>query len=181
MELLFTTEFCDFLIQGDEITISNTEIIIPNFIITGLITCEIQENIDYIDLYFFQFFNVEFENRIFEYAIDTDDSGFALTLTNQEGYKADYGSVPLGVSKFKTAGLTIYPNPTNELLVIKASNGTGKFKIQIYSTEGKLLKSQNLHSNGQSSINVSNLSSGIYFLNIEDEEGNTETKKFLIE
>lgn len=181
MELLFTTELCDFLFQGDEITISNSEIIITNFIIAGLNSCEIQENIDYIDLHFFQFYNIQLENRIFEYTIDTDGSGLDLTLINQEGYKAYYGSVPLGVSDLKTLGLSMYPNPTNDLLVIEAINKTGKHKIQIYSPEGKLLKTQNIGFNKQASIDVSNLSNGIYFLKIEDEQGDTETKRFIKE
>ncbi|UCA57711.1 T9SS type A sorting domain-containing protein [Aequorivita iocasae] len=45
--------------------------------------------------------------------------------------------------------------------------------------EGKLLSVQNVTLENQTSIDVSNLTSGIYFLNIEDENGNTTTKKFI--
>ncbi|QQX78185.1 T9SS type A sorting domain-containing protein [Aequorivita iocasae] len=51
-------------------------------------------------------------------------------------------------------------------------------KILIH-IEGKLLSVQNVTLENQTSIDVSNLTSGIYFLNIEDENGNTTTKKFI--
>ncbi|NGX83318.1 T9SS type A sorting domain-containing protein [Aequorivita sp. KMM 9714] len=66
-------------------------------------------------------------------------------------------------------------------MVLNDTKDIGKLKTQIYSTEGKLLNTQHINFNKQNLIDLSNLSSGIYFLNIEDEEGNTETKKFFKE
>ena len=75
----------------------------------------------------------------------------------------------------------IYPNPVNEVLQIISPNRKGNLNIKIYNTVGKLLSNQTLDFNKQSSIDVSNLSSGIYFLNIEDESGNTTIKKLVKE
>lgn len=45
--------------------------------------------------------------------------------------------------------------------------------------QGKLLKTQKITLQNQTFIVVSNLSTGIYFLNIESENGLSEVKKFI--
>jgi len=66
-------------------------------------------------------------------------------------------------------------------LLISSKTKTGNLKIQIFNIEGKLLSNQNLKFEKQASIDVSQLSSGLYFLNIEDINGNRTTKKFMKE
>ncbi len=86
----------------------------------------------------------------------------------------------LGVSTQKEQGFSIYPNPTqNELYIKSQKSKTGNLKIKIFNVEGKLLSLQNLNFENQASLNISHLSSGIYFLNIESENGMVEVKKFI--
>lgn len=47
--------------------------------------------------------------------------------------------------------------------------------------EGRLLKIQNSAFKKQGSLNISNLTAGIYFMTIETENGNVEVKKFIKE
>lgn len=178
---LFTSEICDELFQGDEVTISNTEINISNFIVTGFNDCTIPENVNYTDLYLSQFFNTQLSNRIFSYIIESNGTDLALTLTNEEGYKAFYGNTPLSVNGYDVSRFAIFPNPLKDILNIISTELMENINIKIYSTEGKLLKVENFNLENQTSIDVLNLSSGIYFLNIEDERGNTTIKKFVKE
>ncbi|MBA2613954.1 MAG: T9SS type A sorting domain-containing protein [Bacteroidetes bacterium] len=64
--------------------------------------------------------------------------------------------------------ITFYPNPTNDKLFIKYS-GTNDNKISIFDVIGKLcLKSEN-----QPEIDISQLPSGFYYLQFQNESGKT--------
>jgi hypothetical protein len=87
----------------------------------------------------------------------------------------------LGVSSQEDSAFSIHPNPAKNELFLSSQNPSENLKIKIFNIEGKLLSSQTLALEKQTSIDVSNLSSGMYFLNIEDENGNTAVKKFIKE
>ncbi|WP_235003990.1 T9SS type A sorting domain-containing protein [Aequorivita lipolytica] len=82
---------------------------------------------------------------------------------------------------FSASQFSIHPNPVKNRLYINATNPTANLKVKILNIEGKLIRTENLEIQDQTSIDVSNLKSGIYFLNIEDETGNVEVKKFIKE
>ena len=84
-----------------------------------------------------------------------------------------------GLNDNKAATYSIHPNPAKNELFITAQNTTENLKIKIFNIEGKLLSAQNITLQDQKAIDVSQLLNGIYFLNIEDENGNTTTKKLL--
>ena len=84
-----------------------------------------------------------------------------------------------GLNDNKAATYSIHPNPAKNELFITAQNTTENLKIKIFNIEGKLLSAQNITLQDQKAIDVSQLLNGIYFLNIEDENGNTTTKKFI--
>jgi type IX secretion system substrate protein len=86
-----------------------------------------------------------------------------------------------GLNDNKVATYSIHPNPAKNELFITAQNTTENLKIKIFNIEGKLLSTQNVTLQDQKAIDVSQLLSGIYFLNIEDENGNTAVKKFIKE
>lgn len=87
----------------------------------------------------------------------------------------------LGVFSLENVGFSILQNPVVENLVLMSPTFSGNAKLKIFNTEGRLLITQNLLFDKQSFLDVSNLSSGIYFLSIETENGNVEVKKFIKE
>ena len=103
------------------------------------------------------------------------DFGLLLELTKSNGDKAyfrrDYNLSNPDVSK---NSFSLYPNPTKDLLNI-SSDGISIERISIYSFSGQLLLTKNEETN---LVNVSGLSSGIYFLEITTENGNA-IKKFV--
>jgi len=75
--------------------------------------------------------------------------------------------------------VTIYPNPANDVLSILVSNlnGTSEVtKARISDINGRIVKDLNTVTNNQ--VNVSDLTSGVYFISIETNEG-TSVKKFI--
>tara|TARA_R100000306_G_scaffold62249_1_gene67911 strand:+ start:2575 stop:3984 length:1410 start_codon:yes stop_codon:yes gene_type:complete len=80
---------------------------------------------------------------------------------------------PLGLEENIANLFNIYPNPTNGLLTINGSSAVSE--ITVYNNLGQLL----FTSEEKNQVNLSALGSGIYFLKISNEEGQTETKKII--
>lgn len=170
--------------QGTEITnyddVNNSFTV--GFFSSLAVDCFYYENQIFQDLYFYDFFKSLEPTNIYQYQIDTGtNNSKMLTLSNLDSNQAIYGNEPLEVQSFNSSQFSVHPNPASETIILNSTNDIGRLKIKIYTTEGKLLNTQALDFNGQNSIDVSNLSSGIYLLSIEDEEGRIEVLKFVKE
>jgi len=117
----------------------------------------------------------------FGYSIMQDGTGLVLNLTNGLFGYATFKSYPLSTSDFQKNEFQLYPNPATDKLFISATNTFRNIKVKILNIAGKRIKTQNLKLETNTPIDVSNLKSGIYFLDIEDENGNREVKKFVKE
>jgi hypothetical protein len=93
-------------------------------------------------------------------------TGGVFTSEVRENFNAN--GTATGISNNNTSKLTIYPNPTTDFLNIKGSYAS----INIYDVFGKLV----LTSKSRKSIDVSNLSNGVYFVNINTENAITVKK-----
>ncbi|SRX52837.1 T9SS type A sorting domain-containing protein [Aequorivita sp. CIP111184] len=146
---------------------------ILNFTETGE-DCGIPEHNSFEDGYFYVIMEMS-------YSITQDGSGYVLTTNTALLGNAVFKSYPLSASDFQKNKFQLYPNPAKDKLFLSTTSPVENLKIKIFNIEGKLLSNQTLALEKQTAIDVSNLSSGMYFLNIEDENGNTVTKKFLKE
>jgi len=82
----------------------------------------------------------------------------------------DRGVIPAQLAENKPSSILVYPNPTQEALVIKNAN----CKVaRIFNMNGQLLISAPLY-DGSALVNVSSLSKGTYLLQL-----NTELVKFI--
>ncbi|HAF29870.1 MAG TPA: hypothetical protein DCG75_12575 [Bacteroidales bacterium] len=73
---------------------------------------------------------------------------------------------------------TIYPNPANDVVNINIDNNfIEDYRYTIFDIYGRVYLDE---TSQQSSFNVSNLNSGIYFIRISDSKGINTTKKFMI-
>lgn len=110
------------------------------------------------------------EGMSYEYEIWTDPTtgNMGLTLESLPGFILEYQNVPvLGISEQTIHDFTMSPNPTSDFLSIFSENQTIK-ELTIYSLHGnKVMKPVVTNQD----IDVSLLSSGIYFLEIYTENG----------
>lgn len=83
----------------------------------------------------------------------------------------------LGVNDYLQTQISVYPNPTNNILNIAAQNGAIIHKVQIYDSLGRLVLEEN---NVSLPIEVSMLASGLLFIKIDTENG-VFTKKVIKE
>lgn len=82
----------------------------------------------------------------------------------------------LNTNEFQKNEISIYPNPASNELFIKNGNNIELSSIKIADLTGKTVLSQNTEF---SSINISNLSKGMYFVTVETKTGNTVTSKII--
>jgi len=75
--------------------------------------------------------------------------------------------------------VSIYPNPVNDKLFISLLNDLKNFKVSIFNMDGKEIISIQEGDFKNRSIDVQNLTSGIYFIQIKDNQGQTYTQKFV--
>ena len=84
----------------------------------------------------------------------------------------------LGINDFFTENIKIYPNPATNRLTILGINSEEISSINIYSVTGKLIKAT--MPNAINEINISSINNGIYFIEINSNNGKT-IKKFIKE
>src|SRR5690554_54405 len=81
---------------------------------------------------------------------------------------------PLSVGKINDSDFSIYPNPTNSEILISFSKVTNA-NLRIYNANGVLVKTGVIHGD-QKRIDLKGLSSGLYFVEIKDENGSVVKK-----
>jgi hypothetical protein len=172
----FFTSVCNELLGFIEY--ENDTFNFPQSLETTLIDCEYQINEDF-EVIYFNFYDSA-PGNLFNYTITTDSNdNKTLVIISNIGDQAIYGDHILSSQDFHKTQFFIHPNPVKSQLFLSSTNTTGNLKVKIFNIEGKLLSAQRLEIENQTSIDVSQLVSGIYFLNIEDENGNTTIKKFI--
>lgn len=114
-------------------------------------------------------------NMLFRFVFESDADD------NYDGAFVDnfvIESASLGNQEFTSNTINIYPNPSRQQLNYTISNDTVISGITIHDVTGKeIYKSANAVNN---SIDVSNLSSGVYFVTFKS-DNNSVTKKFIKE
>ena len=178
----FTTSVCNSF-SGTLIYNGNQIFSIQDYALT-LIFCDLQENTIFEGIYLSIFFDPNIQepySEPFFYTIVVNGNERTLTIENLNGDQAIYGNNILSNEDIEISEFSIYPNPVKNVLFLSSPVDTESLKTKIFNIEGKLLSAQNLELEKQVSIDISTLSNGIYFLNIEDGKGNSEMKKFLKE
>ncbi len=110
----------------------------------------------------------------------TDKTNVALRFKFTSGYGnlvwIDNVSIAegVGIEEQEVEELSIYPNPTSDMLYL---NGTEPIaKIQIFNLQGQLVRAQ---SGDVRSISVSDLSDGVYMMRVYGENGTMTTHKIV--
>jgi CSLREA domain-containing protein len=102
------------------------------------------------------------------------------TATDANGNTSEFGistDSTLSVSQFENHGFKLYPNPVSNQLFIK-SPASERYSLKVMNTLGQLVFSKK-GDTSSTTLDVSNLSKGLYFLNIDSENGNSQTLKFI--
>lgn len=138
------------------------------FIMPGITLPGCQQYCDFAQVYF-EFLFGDGENVPFTYEIIVTDSGaYFLIIIDEFGNEAHYQDTPiLGLDENSLSNFTIYPNPVTDVLFISSETAVVQ-NIAIYNVLGQLILNQ---AGDTSSLDVSMLTPGIYFAEINSEEG----------
>jgi hypothetical protein len=124
--------------------------------------------------------NNDYATGIVSFATKTDTAvnGFnyiSFNTTNLGELSLVYRKLLTGISKYNTAvAIRVYPNPARNKVNIEISNSTEKAGAVLYDMTGKQMALKEFIST--TSFDISNISSGIYFVEIKTKEGSTRTK-----
>lgn len=92
-----------------------------------------------------------------------------------------YDSVFVGINDHSNTNLTIYPNPANhEITITDASNLNKDYTVSIYSITGEFVKQYLCRYQPQVVIDLSNMDSGIYLINLQTDSG-IEVQKLVVQ
>jgi hypothetical protein len=97
---------------------------------------------------------------------------------NDMGFEAFYTSIPAGINHNENDHqFSVYPNPATNKLTIEFNEPTTKSgTLNLISIDGKIVLSREFQSNEKQLIDVSNISNGVYLLNIRTENGVSNQK-----
>ena len=84
----------------------------------------------------------------------------------------------INVAETEDVNVMIYPNPASDVVKVTTVNGQ-QSTVRIYNILGMLVEEIEINSN-ETEINVSDYNPGVYFFNIQTENGNV-TKKIVVE
>ncbi|MGJ8591035.1 MAG: T9SS type A sorting domain-containing protein [Aquaticitalea sp.] len=102
------------------------------------------------------------------------------TATDANGNTSEFGiqrDVTLSVLQNEIIGFKVYPNPVSNMLFIKSSISEN-YNLEVMNALGQIVSTKRGDASS-TSLDVSNLSKGFYFLNIDSENGNSQTIKFI--
>ena len=79
------------------------------------------------------------------------------------------------------ASLTVYPNPTDDVLFIELRGGAGIANVALYDLQGRAVETRHGTSlqGGTATINVRNVPAGVYVLRVTDTDGNEYRRKIV--
>ncbi len=90
-------------------------------------------------------------------------------FTDTSFFTARYAAVEnaaIGFENYNPIDLKVYPNPTSSLLLLQTDVNLNNAVMTIYNAQGQVVRTANL--NGNNSMDVSNLNTGIYIYRITD-------------
>lgn len=170
----FNTYVCNSFLSS--VTFNNETFTLGDYGIT-LIECELTENTIFENQYFNFYLNGISDP--FEYLIVFIGDNVTLHVTAPNGDIADYGNTLLSASDFIKPSFSIYPNPVQDQLFIQTKNSTEDFTLTIFDIQGRIIMTSSKGMPDTTSIQAQNWKSGIYFLRIEDQNGEVTTKRFI--
>ena len=79
------------------------------------------------------------------------------------------------------SGIILYPNPANQTVNISVTQASGNANVSIFDINGRLIITKEISLDTTTSLDVSQVTSGVYLVQVTAQEGFTKTTKLIIE
>jgi hypothetical protein len=97
------------------------------------------------------------------------DDGDSTTVNDSVDSNCLCVGITVGVLEQNDQILFLFPNPANDFLTIQLPNATGMANVSIYNSTGQAVMNKIVNDNGQITLSIDSLSSGMYWLVWQDE------------
>ena len=97
------------------------------------------------------------------FAYDGQLMNFALT-----GNASNWGGIPLSTATFANQQFCVFPNPANTSLAVQGKIAI--HSVHIYDLAGRLIQNQTADFSNRASVDLTNITSGVYFAEINGQE-----------
>lgn len=121
----------------------------------------------------FSAYTYEFEWQYYTTCFSKDNEP-AIFISTPDEFFWDACEYYVGIDDIKTERIKIYPNPASDHITVTTPN-SGEQSITIYNSRGQLVL-QTTISSQRTAINVSSYPEGIYYVRLQDSEGEGSTK-----
>lgn len=153
----------EFAVRDTNATINNPNIYSESYVLTFMenVLNELHE-LDYVKRYSWFDPNANNEKYPILQTADIIDENNQLT-TLGEYYANHNPNNALSIMNKKNDGITIYPNPSKNLIYIDSNSSS--FTVSIFSLNGEFLIKKNI----KTQIDISDLNKGVYFVELSNE------------
>ena len=155
----------------------------PDGLNVTLSECVDPDNVIFEDLYFNTIFldNIDQPFEYFTVIIDNEIPTYGLGILSADGNWAFYYDEVLSVPTNELGAVAIFPNPVTEKLNLQFLNEiTFPVQVSLIDTSGRLFLSENLEQVvDHHQLDVQHVPAGLYFVQIEDQNGNQTIKKIV--
>jgi len=148
-----------------------------------IFTCNLQSTFDFESLYFEDFLRFGFPvGEVFTYTlVSGPNDTLTLTITNEDGDTAIYGNPALEIEDVKSNTIVLYPNPVSEKLFLQLTTGVAAQEVRVVDIQGRLIHKEIPPHAGLIEIEINSLSSGLYFVQVLDKNGQSSIERFVKE
>ena len=85
----------------------------------------------------------------------------------------------MGIDEATWDGLSVYPNPAENFLTVRLPQSVETVSIALYTTDGRALRHAGIIAGGQYQLDVHELKTGLYLLQIRTADGNQKTVRVI--
>lgn len=110
----------------------------------------------------------EFSSDVWQVGILTNEQSFAMCSYNSVTLSLLNCDLPSSVEEFVSEKIRLYPNPATDFVNI-ALPFSGEVRLELFNTNGEILKSGRFFSSDILNYNISGINSGVYNLVIKSE------------
>ncbi|MEZ4796434.1 MAG: PQQ-dependent sugar dehydrogenase [Flavobacteriaceae bacterium] len=108
---------------------------------------------------------------------DINGELYIAGLTSGDIFKIVPGN--LSVNEFNESKISIYPNPSSDIVNLSFENTITPSEIAIFNIQGKLIETYNQFSNNSMQLTIKNQSKGLYLIRFTFNDGRTVYKKLV--
>lgn len=119
-----------------------------------------------------------FSGNVVSFGEDVNGELYWVGISN--GVISKVIDTSLSTNDFQQNGLSLFPNPADNSFTIKNSNLLNLSELSIYDSMGKRVANQKMENLELTTIAIDKLTSGLYFVSVEDVNGGSFTSKLVV-